>query len=138
MVHDEEVAEKLAGEVFLRLHGSRDRFDRPDKVKTWLYRIAASLAISHADSVRSERAKGAEPAPVSAQQQEIAAQRRVSAICRHLDGLPERQRLAVILHKYQRFDYVQVAAVLGMSESATKALLLEAYDALRQRLGQFA
>ncbi len=137
MVHDEVVAEELVEETFLRLHRSRDRFDGPDKVTTWLYRMAASLAINHGESMRPERAKVAGSAPAVSQQQPTVAQERVLAIRRHVDGLPERQRLAVLMHKYQGFDYRQVAEVLGISESATKLLLFEAYETLRGKLGKF-
>jgi RNA polymerase sigma factor (sigma-70 family) len=92
MVHDEVVAEELVEETFLRLHRSRDRFDGPDKVTTWLYRMAASLAINHGESMRAERAKVAGSAPAVSQQQPTVAQERVLAIRRHVDGLPERQQ----------------------------------------------
>jgi RNA polymerase sigma-70 factor, ECF subfamily len=99
--------------------------------------MAASLAINHGESMRAERAKVAGSAPAVSQQQPTVAQERVLAIRRHVDGLPERQRLAVLMHKYQGFDYRQVAEVLGISESATKLLLFEAYETLRGKLGQF-
>ncbi len=51
--------------------------------------------------------------------------------------LPERQRMAVIMHKYQNMDYKQIAAVLKLSESATKSLLFRAYETLRDTLKQY-
>jgi RNA polymerase sigma-70 factor (ECF subfamily) len=48
--------------------------------------------------------------------------------------LPENQRAAVILHKYQDVDYRQIALILGVSESAVKSLLFRAYENLRVRL----
>ena len=55
-------------------------------------------------------------------------------IRRAVEELPERQRAAVILHKYQDVDYQQIAKVLGVSESAVKSLLFRAYETLRTRL----
>jgi RNA polymerase sigma-70 factor, ECF subfamily len=51
--------------------------------------------------------------------------------------LPEKQRAAVLMHKYQSMDYREIAAVLKLSESATKSLLFRAYEALRERLKEF-
>ena len=52
-------------------------------------------------------------------------------------GLPERQRTAVLMHKYQQMDYKQIAEVLKLSESATKSLLFRAYETLREQLKEF-
>ena len=51
-----------------------------------------------------------------------------------VEALPENQRAAVILHKYQEVDYRQIAVILSVSESAVKSLLFRAYEALRLRL----
>jgi RNA polymerase sigma-70 factor (ECF subfamily) len=51
-----------------------------------------------------------------------------------VDALPEKQRAAVILHKYQEVDYRQIAKILEVSESAVKSLLFRAYEVLRIRL----
>ena len=50
----------------------------------------------------------------------------------HVMALPERQRTAVVMHKYQDLDYKQIGAVLKLSESATKSLLFRAYQTLRE------
>ncbi len=49
-------------------------------------------------------------------------------------ALPANQRAAVLLHKYERFDYSQIATILGYSDSAVKLLLLQAYQSLRTQL----
>ena len=59
---------------------------------------------------------------------------RMAAIRRHVMALPERQRMAVLMHKYQDMDYNQIAAVLGMSRSAVKALMFRSYERLRAAL----
>ena len=51
-----------------------------------------------------------------------------------VEALPENQRTAVILHKYQDVDYRQIAGILKVSESAVKSLLFRAYETLRGRL----
>ena len=52
--------------------------------------------------------------------------------------LPEKQRAAVLMHKYQEMEYSQIAKVLGCSESAVKSLIFRAYESLRARLAQYA
>jgi RNA polymerase sigma-70 factor (ECF subfamily) len=51
-----------------------------------------------------------------------------------IDKLPEKQRAAVLLHKYQELDYNEIAKVLECSESALKSLLFRAYETLRVEL----
>ena len=62
---------------------------------------------------------------------------RLAAIRQKVESLPERQKLAVLMHKYQEMDYRQIADVLKLSESATKSLLFRAYETLRNELKEF-
>ena len=62
---------------------------------------------------------------------------RMSAIRQHVMALPERQRMAVLMHKYEGMDYKQIGDVLKLSESATKSLLFRAYQTLREKLKEF-
>jgi RNA polymerase sigma-70 factor (ECF subfamily) len=61
----------------------------------------------------------------------------MAAIRAKVQGLPERQRMAVVMHKYQQMDYKQIAEILKLSESATKSLLFRAYETLREQLKEF-
>jgi RNA polymerase sigma-70 factor (ECF subfamily) len=64
-------------------------------------------------------------------------QERLNAIRQHVLALPERQRMAVLMHKYEGMDYKQIGDVLKLSESATKSLLFRAYQTLREKLKEF-
>ena len=55
-----------------------------------------------------------------------------------IDALPDKQRAAVMMHKYQELEYSQIAKSLGCSESAVKSLLFRAYETLRERLAHMA
>ena len=70
-------------------------------------------------------------------EQNMVRRERLMAIRRKVEALPEQQRLAVIMHKYQQMDYKQIAEVLKKSESATKSLLFRAYETLRETLKEF-
>ena len=67
----------------------------------------------------------------------LVRRERMLAIRSKVEALPERQKLAVIMHKYQQMDYKQIAEVLKLSESATKSLLFRAYETLREQLKEF-
>ncbi len=146
------VAEDLAQEVFLRVYRSRRTYKAEARFTTWLYRIATNLAVNHARDTRVERTqsssldepKSAEedaPADVAdgapTAEERLLRGERVAAIRSHVEALPERQRLAVVLHKYQGMDYREIAEVLELSESATKSLLFRAYETLREKLKDF-
>jgi RNA polymerase sigma-70 factor (ECF subfamily) len=152
MVHNQAVAEELAQEVFLRVYRSRLSYRAEAKFTTWLYRIATNLGVNHARDTKYERAAqnvyldqpdpetGTTPdvADLTASvEQELVKDERMRAIRQHVLALPERQRTAVLMHKYQGLDYKQIGEVLKLSESATKSLLFRAYQTLRERLKEF-
>lgn len=152
MVHNQGVAEELAQEVFLRVYRSRQSYRAEARFSTWLYRIATNLGVNYARDTRHERTAhtvyldqpdaetGTTPdVPDSTPSVEHGMLRdeRLRAIREHVMALPERQRMAVLMHKYQDMDYKQIGAVLKLSESATKSLLFRAYQTLRERLKDF-
>ena len=152
MCHNPSTAEELAQEVFLRVYRSRTSYEPSAKFTTWLYRIATNLAVNYARDTRHERPEntvrldepdqetGTTPdladASINAEEQ-ILKNERLAAIRGKVNALPERQRMAVIMHKYQQMDYREIASVLKLSESATKSLLFRAYQTLREQLKEF-
>ncbi len=70
-------------------------------------------------------------------EQRLLRDERMAAIRRHVMALPERQRMAVLMHKYDGMDYRKIGQVLKLSESATKSLLFRAYQTLREKLKDF-
>lgn len=152
MARNTAVAEDLAQEVFLRVYRSRSSYQASAKFTTWLYRIATNLAVNHARDTRKERPEVTvsldEPDEETGMtldvadstmtaEQTLLRRERMKAIRSKVEALPERQKLAVLMHKYQQMDYKQIAEVLKLSESATKSLLFRAYEALREQLKEF-
>jgi len=152
MSRNQALAEELAQEVFLRVYRSRKSYAAEAKFTTWLYRIATNLAVNHARDNKVERSGRVvsldEPDeetgttldvadPALNVEQQILHRERLVAIKKQITALPEKQRAAVLMHKYQGMDYREIAAVLKLSESATKSLLFRAYEALRARLKEF-
>lgn len=152
MVHNQAVAEELAQEVFLRVYRSRETYRAEARFSTWLYRIATNLGVNHARDTRRERSASTvyldEPDPETGTTPDVAdttpdveakilRRERMEAIRQHVMALPERQRMAVLMHKYEGMDYRQIGEVLKLSESATKSLLFRAYQTLREKLKDF-
>lgn len=152
MAHNSAVAEDLAQEVFLRVYRSRENYEASAKFTTWLYRIASNLAVNHARDTRHERPENTVsldepdhetgltmdvPDDSLSAEESIVRRERLAAIRQRVQALPERQRIAVIMHKYQQMDYRQIADVLKLSESAIKSLLFRAYETLRVQLKEF-
>ena len=152
MVHNQAVAEELAQEVFLRVYRSRETYRAEARFSTWLYRIATNLGVNHARDTRHERTAsmvyldetdgetGMTPDVADTTpdvEANLLRQERLNAIRQHVLALPERQRMAVLMHKYEGMDYTQIGDVLKLSESATKSLLFRAYQTLREKLKSF-
>jgi RNA polymerase sigma-70 factor (ECF subfamily) len=147
MVRDAATAEDLAQEVFLRVYRARKQYSPSAKFTTWLFRIATNLALNSVRDNRHRRADVSIDAPVEEDEapRELPAREmridehmverdRSEFIRRAVAALPEKQRVAVLLHKYEEMDYGEIAKVLECSESALKSLLFRAYETLRVQL----
>jgi RNA polymerase sigma-70 factor (ECF subfamily) len=152
MVHSQAVAEELAQEVFLRVYRSRETYRAEARFSTWLYRIATNLGVNYVRDTRHERNAstvyldetdadtGTTPDVADATptiEADLLRDERLKAIRQHVLALPERQRMAVLMHKYEGLDYKQIGEILKLSESATKSLLFRAYQTLREKLKDF-
>lgn len=147
MVKDQAAAEDLAQEVFLRVYRARKEYSPSAKFTTWLFRIATNLALNairdgryrqmqiSIDTPRDEDEPVIEiAAPETRADDRLIERERNEMIRGAILALPEKQRAAVILHKYEEMDYAQIGRILGCSESALKSLLFRAYETLRVQL----
>jgi len=152
MVRAREEAEDLAQEVFLRVYRARKDYVPSAKFTTWLFRIATNLALNSVRDNRHQRMEVSLDAPVIIDaedgdekpldiaekhpniEQYMIEEARKKMIRHAIDKLPEKQRAAVLLHKYQELDYGDIAKILECSESALKSLLFRAYETLRVEL----
>jgi RNA polymerase sigma-70 factor (ECF subfamily) len=153
LVGNKEEAEDLAQEAFLRVYRVRKKYRPRAKFSTWLFTIANNLALN---ALRSRQRKPAVPLNVRdsgplgprpaeqlvrdrasqpgarLQQQELAA-----IIAQALEGLNERQRMAVVLNKFEDMNYAEIAEVMELSSKAVKSLLSRARDNLRTALKDY-
>jgi RNA polymerase sigma-70 factor (ECF subfamily) len=150
MVQNQAVAEELAQEVFLRVYRSRESYEPTAKFTTWLFRIATHLALNALRDGKNQRLEerlddDSSDTPVRqvsdkqpSVEQKMVYQARLDEVRRAVAMLPEKQRAAVLMHKYEEMEYSQIAKVLNCSESAIKSLLFRAYETLRARLAHMA
>ncbi|WP_437192124.1 RNA polymerase sigma factor [Planctomicrobium sp. SH527] len=148
MFRDAALAEDLAQEVFLRIYRSRNSYEPTAKFSTWLFQIANNLASN------SRRTKGrkrevqfalnpADSQQMSAGEQLLADKSALmptrqadteelrERVMDALDTLSERQRMAILLHKFEEMCYAEIGEVMELSPQAVKSLLCRARDHLR-------
>ncbi|MCY2953526.1 MAG: sigma-70 family RNA polymerase sigma factor [Planctomycetota bacterium] len=135
-----DVADDMAQDAFLRLYRRAASYKPTAAFSTWLYRIVVNLCLDHAKRPRlaalpdEPTCASTSPAPDEA----LRRQESIDAVRREIAALPERQRIALVLHRFERLDHAQIAQSTGWTESAIESLLVRAYAQLRQRLQVWA
>jgi RNA polymerase sigma-70 factor (ECF subfamily) len=147
-VHNREMAEELAQEVFLKVHQGAKGYQAQAKFTTWLYRIATNLCLNEVRKPEFRAARRSlsvdphrDPAPSAfaaagrgGPDRVLDRQAILQVLKQALDQAPEKQRTAFILNKYQELSYAEVAAIMSMSEKAVKSLIHRAKETLAQKL----
>jgi len=145
-------AEDLAHEVFLRVYLSASRYEARAAFSTWLYRIATNLALNHIRDRRphqieylddkcedhSDHCEASIWDRSNLTENKMLERERTQQIREALAVLPDNQRLALVLTKYQDLTLKEAAEVMKCSETAIKSLIFRAYTALREQLAGVA
>jgi RNA polymerase sigma-70 factor (ECF subfamily) len=144
-------AEDLAQEVFLRIYRSRSRYAPKARFRTWMFTIARNISLNEIrrsgksedlirqgdpddwSSTSSSPQSGDAPGPEA----ELLLLERREKVHRAIATLPDNQRSAVLLRRFEDLSYAEIASVLGVSQKAVKSLLSRAKVNLRQRLAEF-
>jgi RNA polymerase sigma-70 factor, ECF subfamily len=134
-----DLAEDVAQETFLRVYRAAERYRPQAKFTTWLYRIVVNLCFDEqrrwAKSTVPLESVAPEGLPAShansAERKEIAELVRTA-----VQELPERQRMAIVLYRYEGLNHAQISEVTGWSQSAVESLLVRAYATLRGKLAK--
>jgi RNA polymerase sigma-70 factor (ECF subfamily) len=153
LLNSAEEAEDLAQEVFLRVYRNRKKYTPKAKFSTWLFTIANNLALN---ALRNRKRRPSIPldtsdsGPMGARPEEQLVQNRdpsPSQFLNHrelaervraaLDTLNERQKIAVILNKFEDMGYSEIAEVMGLTDKAVKSLLSRARCKLREVLQDY-
>ncbi len=153
LVGSADEAEDLAQEVFLRVYRNRKKYSPQAKFSTWLFTIANNLALN---ALRNRGRKPVVPldvsesGPLGARPEEQLARDHgatpsfglrqaelADRIRAALDTLNERQKMAVVLNKFEDMNYAEIAEVMGLSTKAVKSLLSRARARLRDALAGY-
>ncbi|HTF91100.1 MAG TPA: RNA polymerase sigma factor [Planctomycetota bacterium] len=141
--------EDLVQEVFLRVLRSRERYTPTARFSTYLYRVAFNLAVNHTERDKNLRSRDEgelddeDPSHRTPANDDGDPARKletedvVHAVREAIASLPESQRMALILAKYEELSFAEIALVLGSSEKAIKSLVHRARESLRERLKPF-
>ncbi len=149
---DPSQVEDLTQEAFLRVFRTAPRYQPTAKFSTWLYRIVANLCFNVLRSRKKRRAiqldamgseegesysrdvpdERLEPPGSGLDADELKDQ-----IAEAIEELPENQKIAIILNKYEHKSYEEIAGILNLSTMAVKSLLSRARGNLRTMLGQY-
>lgn len=148
MLGNASESEDLAQQVFLRLWKSRARYQPSAKFTTFLYTIARNLVFNESrrrsrrretslDQHKDEYELELPANPNQQPDREHLNQELRSAIDLAIEALPEKQRLAVVLRRYQNLPYEEIATVLEITVPAVKSTLFRARGALRESLASY-
>lgn len=148
MLGNASEAEDIAQQVFIRLWKYAPRYEVKAKFTTFLYTITRNLVFN--ETKRKQRKKEhsleeqeensftqIEDKVASCPDQEILQAELKSEVDKAIHQLPEKQRMAVILRRYENMPYEQIADVLELSVSAVKSQLFRARIALRESLSHY-
>lgn len=137
-------AEDAAQEVFVKVYRARRKYEPKAKFSTWLYRIAVNHCINE---IRSRKSRPVVTTPAQNLAEEPAGEHPDSHLSRRemqeivkaaVDALPENQRMAVILARYEEMSYDEIAETMDLSLEAVKSVLHRAKENLKQSLARFA
>lgn len=137
MVRDPELAADLTQDAFVKAYRNYATLEKPENARAWLYQIAHRVAL---DEIRrrkiirflpwSGESRGAAPSA----EHTVMDLRLSGDLQRALDRIPERQRAALLLAELHDLTGLELAAALGVSHVAARALLTRARESLRQAL----
>lgn len=143
MLGGHEGAEDLAQRVYIRIWQARERYAPSAKFSTWMFSITRRLVLNERRGRSRRGAVFYDPAPEETVREptagdspsaEASAAELAAVIERALAELPDEQRMAMVLRRYEEMPYEEIAAVLETTVPAVKSLLFRARETLRVKL----
>ncbi|MEK7465877.1 MAG: RNA polymerase sigma factor [Planctomycetota bacterium] len=136
-------AEDLAQEVFIKIFKARKSWEPVAKFSTWLFRIVTNICLNeirnrkHRPNVSLDDNPLLDPGQEDPAAIETSRKELVHAVRKALDSLPENQRMAVVLNKWEDQSYEQIGEAMNLSVPAVKSLLFRARQAMKDQLEKF-
>jgi RNA polymerase sigma-70 factor, ECF subfamily len=139
ILRDWHSAEDITQETFIRLYNSAAHYKPDAKLITFLYPIVLNLCRDlQRKSGRMTQSEmpldlaANSDSPVS----EVIRNENAKAVAHAISGLPERQKIALLLHRFDGLSHSEVAQIMDISTSAAESLLVRAYASLREYLAK--
>jgi RNA polymerase sigma-70 factor (ECF subfamily) len=147
-----EAAEDIAQEVFIRVYKSGASYKPQSKLQTWIFTIARNLSLNELRrnkhrTVSLDATFSSDEGELQRQVQDpnspnpsddILRREKADAVKAAINDLPENQRVAVLLRRYEQFSYEEIAQMLNISSKAVKSLLSRAKESLKEKLTGWA
>jgi RNA polymerase sigma-70 factor, ECF subfamily len=143
-VSDRSAVDDLAQTTFLKVHAARRLWRRGERVRPWVFTIAARVRV---DWLRARGRAASEPleeevadadVPSVDPGAEIDLRQRSERVRAALEALPESQRIVVHLHRFEGLGFADIGRILGISEGAARVRAFRAQEELRARLRDLA
>ncbi|MCE1197737.1 MAG: sigma-70 family RNA polymerase sigma factor [Marinilabiliales bacterium] len=148
-VHQREDAEDLTQEVFIQVFGNIRSFREGSAFSTWIYRIAVNASLNHLRKKKrllfptgfgwwtgasEEKERTSHHETSQSPEEEMLASELSELIDRSLATLPEKQRIAFTLSKYEELSQKEISAIMELTEGAVESLIFRAKKNLQERL----
>jgi RNA polymerase sigma-70 factor, ECF subfamily len=149
LLHNIDDAEDVAQEVFIEVFRSIDKFRADSRISTWLYRIAVNRSLNFIrdnkkrkwfrslnEVVESKKDMISQMASDQTDAPEFDLENSQRALLLHqaIDSLPENQRVAFTLNKYEDLSYKEISEVMKLSVSSVESLIHRARKSLQKKL----
>jgi RNA polymerase sigma-70 factor (ECF subfamily) len=142
-----QLSEDLTQDIFMKVYKSARRYRSRSKFQTWLYTIAKNSCLNELRRNRGQMVSFDEPStsdervlkkeisdPHADPARDFLRKEKKALIQAAINDLPENQRIAVILRRYESFSYAEIAATLNVTDKAVKSLLSRAKVNLKNKL----
>lgn len=139
-IHTKEDAEDLTQDIFIQVYQSLSKFKGDAEFSTWLYRITVNMSINFVNKNRKKKLleslgtifhlSSKEKTPLELLEQSECDKRIKKAI----DSLPDTQRTAFVLSRYEELSQKEIATIMNKSEGAVEQLLQRAKNSLQKKL----
>ena len=139
LLGNRDAAEDIAQEVLLKLYTSPRSYKPTAKLSTWLYRVTYNTCIDEMRRHKSISLPDDQPASrdVASPESALESSELAAVVQSAIASLPEKQRMAVVLQRYEGLSYQEIAEVLKTSIPAVESLLFRAKETLKARLSPY-
>lgn len=149
MVQNREDAQDIAQDVFIEVYRNIQKFKGDSKLSTWLYRMAVNRSLNHIrdnkknkwfysfeDEVaaKSKQLQQLQSSKTDQPAFELENKQRTLILHEAINSLPENQKVAFTLSKYEELSYQEIAEVMNLSVSSVESLLFRAKKGLQKKL----